>query len=69
MEIEEIFENLDNIISVLEDKDTSLEKAFSEYEKGIKLIKEANNSLNNVEKKILILQENAPAESVDEDEC
>lgn len=68
MAIEETFESLNEIISILENKNTSLEDAFSQYEKGVKLVKEANEALNVVEKKILVLQENDTFESVNEDE-
>ena len=60
MTIEETFASLEDTISVLENKET--------YEKGIKLINEANNSLNDVKKKIQILQDENTFESVDEDE-
>ncbi len=68
MTIEETFASLEYTISVLENKETTLEDAFKEYEKGIKLINEANNSLNHVKKKIQILQDENTFESVDEDE-
>ena len=61
MTIEETFASL-------EDKETTLEDAFKEYEKGIRLINEANNSLNDVKKKIQILQDENTFESVNEDE-
>lgn len=57
MTMEETFEQLDRILSVLENKDTSLEDAFSAYEKGIKLVKECSRSLDQVEKKIMVLQD------------
>ena len=69
MTIEETFKELDIILNRLEDKDTPLEDAFVQYEKGIKLVKECNDSLDKVEKKILILQENSDkTESVDYNE-
>lgn len=68
MTIEETFASLEDTISVLENKETTLKDAFKEYEKGIKLINEANNSLNDVKKKIQILQDENTFESVDEDE-
>lgn len=68
MAIEETFDSLDEIITILENKETTLEEAFAQYEKGIKLVKEANETLNLVEKKILVLQGNGEVESVCEDE-
>ena len=66
--MKKLFASLEDTISVLENKETTLEDAFKEYEKGIKLINEANNSLNDVKKKIQILQDENTFESVDEDE-
>lgn len=68
MTIEETFASLEDTISVLENKETTLEDAFAQYEKGIKLVKDANEALDAVEKKILVLQGNGDVESVDEDE-
>ncbi|MGN0370902.1 MAG: exodeoxyribonuclease VII small subunit [Butyrivibrio sp.] len=56
MKIEEAFETLDSIISGLENKDTTLEEALKEYEKGVKIVRECNESLDMVEKQIIILQ-------------
>ena len=57
MTIEESFEQLDNIIAALEDKDTSLEEAFRQYEKGVAIVKECNAALDKVEKQVKVLQE------------
>ena len=50
-------EELDNIISKLEDKNTSLEDAFKEYERGVGLVKKCNESLDKVQKQIIVLQD------------
>lgn len=68
MAIEETFASLEEIIAILENKETTLEDAFAQYEKGIKLVKDANKALDDVEKKILVLQGDGEVESVDEDE-
>lgn len=57
MSIEESFEELNKIISALENKEIPLEDAFKKYEEGIKLVKQCNESLDDVEKKIIILQD------------
>lgn len=57
MTIEESFEQLDNIIASLENKDTSLEEAFRQYEKGIAIVKDCNVALDKVEKQLIVLQE------------
>lgn len=56
MKIEESFEQLDSIIEALESKETPLEEAFREYERGIRIVRECNESLDKVEKQIIVLQ-------------
>lgn len=56
MKIEEAFEKLDTIINKLEDKETSLEDAFKAYEEGIGIVKDCNESLDKVQKQIIVLQ-------------
>ncbi len=56
LSIEESFEVLDTIIEKLSDKDTPLEEAFKEYNRGIELVKKVNGSLDMVEKKLIQLQ-------------
>lgn len=68
MSIEETFASLEEIIKVLENKETTLEQAFIQYENGVKLVKSANEELNAIEKKILVLQGNDEIESVNENE-
>lgn len=55
MTIEENLARLDEIISKLDNKDTSLEDAFKEYESGIKLVKECNDVIDKVEKDVITL--------------
>ena len=55
MTIEENLARLDEIISKLDNKDTSLEDAFKEYESGIKLVKECNDAIDQVEKDVITL--------------
>ena len=55
MTIEENLARLDGIISKLDNKDTSLEDAFKEYESGIKLVKECNDAIDKVEKDVITL--------------
>ena len=68
MSIEQTFASLEEIIKVLENKETTLEQAFIQYENGVKLVKSANEELNAIEKKILVLQGNDEIESVNENE-
>ena len=68
MSIEETFASLEEIIKVVENKETTLEQAFIQYENGVKLVKSDNEELNAIEKKILVLQGNDEIESVNENE-
>ncbi|MDD6573410.1 MAG: exodeoxyribonuclease VII small subunit [Thermoflexaceae bacterium] len=56
--LEESFDKLDEIISILETGDVSLEKSFQLYNEGMKLVKNCNSQLDKVEKQIIILNEN-----------
>lgn len=56
--LEEMFDRLDQVIATLEGEDVSLEEAFGLYDQGMKLIRRCNQTINEVEKKILVLDEN-----------
>ena len=56
--LEEMFDRLDQVIGTLEGEDVSLEEAFGLYDQGMKLIRRCNQTINEVEKKILGLDEN-----------
>ncbi len=51
--LEENFELLDKTISELEKEDVTLEKAFSLYESGMKLVSLCEKEIDTVEKKVL----------------
>ncbi len=56
--IEQIFAELDRIVRTMDDGEVSLEDSFTLYETGMKLVKEAGERIDLVEKKIRVLQEN-----------
>lgn len=56
--LEEMFDRLDQVIGVLEGENVSLEEAFGLYDQGMKLIQRCNQTIDEVEKKILVLDEN-----------
>ena len=56
--LEEMLDRLDQVIGTLEGEDVSLEEAFGLYDQGMKLIRRCNQTINEVEKKILVLDEN-----------
>lgn len=64
--IEENFDKLEEIINNLEQNDMSLEEAFKAYEAGIRLTAQCAAQLDNVEKKIIVLREEAVASNGDE---
>lgn len=57
--IEKSFEELANIISAMDNDECSLEESFKLYEKGMKLVKQCNEKIDKVEKKISIIEGNA----------
>jgi len=56
MTIEETFAALDDLIDKLESGRGSLEDAFKNYEKGMKLVKSCNEKIEKIEKQILVLR-------------
>lgn len=58
MKIEESFEKLNQIMEALEKSDVSLEDSFSLYQEGMKLLKACNDSIDKVEKELIVLSEN-----------
>lgn len=54
--LEESFEQLESIIAELEKGDMTLEDSFKKYEEGMKLIKNCSNSIDRVEKKLIVLE-------------
>lgn len=55
--LELAFSELDEVLTVLESEDVTLEEAFSQYQKGMNLLKHCNDTIDKVEKKVLLLNE------------
>ena len=53
--LEEAFARLEEITRRLEDEKISLEDSFAQYQKGMQLLKSCNDSIDKVEKKVLVL--------------
>lgn len=53
--LQEMLKTLDEQIRALESEDISLEESFLVYEQGMKLIKECNDRIDRVEKKVFEL--------------
>lgn len=56
--LEDMFTELDQVVADLENTEISLEDSFKLYHKGMELLKECNDKIDAVEKKMLILDEN-----------
>jgi Exonuclease VII small subunit len=55
--LEESFKELDTIIQKLESREITLDESFKIYNTGMQLLKTCNGKIDNVEKKLLILEE------------
>ena len=56
MSLEEWFEGLDDIIVDLQSGELSLEDSFKKYEEGMKLIKKCTETIDKVEKKLIVVE-------------
>ncbi len=63
---EESLNELEKVAQDIEKGDLSLEEAIKQFEKGIKLSKECSEKLDNAEKRINILVQNANGELTEE---
>lgn len=55
LSLEENFERLDALVEKLSEEDISLEDAFSAYSEGMEVLKQCNEQIDKVEKKVLKL--------------
>jgi exodeoxyribonuclease VII small subunit len=61
MKLEESFDKLNKIMEELEKPEISLEDSFTLYQEGMKLLKACNDSIDKVEKDLIILSESGEA--------
>lgn len=57
LNLEEAFARLEETVTALEQEDISLEESFQIYKNGMELLKKCNQAIDQVEKKVLILNE------------
>ena len=57
MTLEKAFEELEQIINKMNDREVSLEDSFQLYSEGTKLLKYCSEQLDTIEKKMLVLSE------------
>ena len=56
--LEEMFKDLEELIGKMENEEITLEQTFYLYNNGMELLKKCNLSIDEVEKKVLVLDEN-----------
>lgn len=56
--LEEMFKDLEELIGKMENEEITLEQTFDLYNNGMELLKKCNLSIDEVEKKVLALDEN-----------
>ena len=55
--LEEAFDQLEELLSRLNDQEVSLEESFALYQKGMELLKQCNSQIDRVEKQMLQIDE------------
>ncbi len=55
--LEDMFRELETLTEQMEDPDITLEQSFDLYNRGMELLKKCNESIDSVEKKVLVLDE------------
>lgn len=58
LSLEEAFAEIDQLIEQLEQPDNTLEASFQAFEKGMELVRYCNDSIDRIEKKVLVLGQN-----------
>ncbi len=56
--LEEMFSQLETVIGNLEKEDVTLEESFELYNQGMTLLRKCNSAIDEVEKKVLVLDGN-----------
>ncbi len=64
--LEDEFDEIEKIITKMEEDGVPLEKSFELYEQGMKKLKSANDKIANVEKKVAELTEGGNLEDIEE---
>lgn len=57
LSLEEAFAQIEEVIAHLETEEITLEQSFQEYNKGMQLLKHCNATIDQVEKKVLQINE------------
>ena len=62
--LEEMFKDLEELIGKMENEEITLEQTFDLYNNGMELLKKCNLSIDEVEKKVLVLDENGETDEL-----
>ena len=57
LSLEEAFVQIEEVIAHLETEESTLEQSFQEYNRGMQLLKHCNETIDQVEKKVLQINE------------
>ncbi len=57
LSLEEAFGQIEEVIAHLETEEITLEQSFQEYNRGMKLLRHCNETIDRVEKKVLQINE------------
>ena len=66
--LEKLLNELESIVNKMESDDLNVEDSLKSYEKGISLIKNAQNKLKKIEQKVGILSKEGTLENFNTDE-
>ena len=66
--LEKLITELESIVNKMESDDINVEDSLKSYEKGISLIKNAQNKLKKIEQKVEILSKEGTLENFNTDE-
>lgn len=62
--LEENFERIEKLIEILTAEDVSLEQAFNAYSEGMQVLRQCDEQIDKVEKKVLKLNEEGKLEEL-----
>ena len=66
MSLEQVLEKLDETIEKMQSGDVSLEESFDLYKKGMDYVKLCNDTIEKVEKKVLMLNQEGTLDELEE---
>ena len=66
LSLEQILEQLDETIEELQSGDVSLEESFERYKKGMDYVKLCSETIEQVEKKVLMLNQEGTLDELEE---